>query len=86
MQLEQYRSGRYSLSNTSAVTQGENMDSSAQNMSTSEDLQMCPLSACSRYTKRHTHNHRQLSETMSNTKLRVSEEESSNGQCTSVAQ
>ena len=43
------------------------MDSSAQNMSRSEDLKLCPLSACSSYTKRHTHNHRQLSDTLSNT-------------------
>ena len=43
------------------------MDSSAQNMSRSADLKMCPLLACSSYTKMHTHNHRQLSDTMSNT-------------------
>ena len=49
MQLEQYKSRRMQLEqHISGHTRiEENMDSSAQNMSTSEALKLCPLSACS---------------------------------------
>ena len=66
MQLEQYKSGRFSLSNTPAVTQRGKY---GQFSTVHEYIRKWKSYALSQLVlvKRHIHNHRQLSDTMSNT-------------------